>query len=1591
MLAACGAAAPPAEPERARIESAGTAAIVRDQVVTLVARTPAGVDSPVAEFRAIRFDDGSGPRDLSFRSWSRTSDQLRVDVVSPPDHEITVELMPDASGALRVRVSDRIRARAKVTELALVWTSLSADAPDEIEMPLVHAGPDGLATDAAFRAPIAFVRQGDAAFAVLPDLDALAAARPLPQALTVGGAERPSIRHALRAETQDGRMLRREVVGLEHTVQAFVAPRASTALRDLRNQLWLRHATPRLTASTDPLSALTLADAASSGIEELSRSPLRRTSRGGQELLAVVDPDDPDRSRELVRFGATSNALAAALAFELGGRREHRDDWRAVASRITAFALAAPRRGGLVPHALARSLPDGAEQWLAGDPHGPHPTAFAATDSARTGLHLIELAALQSEHASAIRAACAELARFFADNQAADGSIPAFFDGEYLRPLAEPVPAAASSGPAAFLARWSSFAGDAAMRRAAERAVRHIAESALPARDFADPSQAPLADRDTRLGHIDLLPLALAAIAATELAASDGESRDVALRLLDELAGLQQVWDPPWLGMRTFGGFARSNAGCVWNDGNTSLGATALLEGYLRFGRRIDLERGVAALRAALVQTTPFDAASGATGVAARHLAAAIASAERWSDELGQVAVDLGGDFALGVDGLLTAGFSRDANRISLRVASFAELDSLVRVRFHHAQVAPASITVNGVESREPRALLRDGVTVAPELLPKLEFRPPPMLVKDAAWRPIVRSHGAVPGPGTARLVVEARGRNVALPLVPDQADLLTTAAPFPTFGMAEGDELRAWVELDDRGFTLREPRSGARVVTIGAFTSIDPGDDLETALVGPDAGSSTVRFADGREFARRARRGESFAYRLELPGDASSLELRLRVAGALLVSTAIHGEVLLREAADTDHSPRDLEIRLADPRLWADGHLTMRFEPASDEPIELARIEYRGLGSTATAASAGEAVGPTAPEPSIELAVVPLVFGGESARSTEPLRQAVFGGDEYRLTPEPAPRPTFGSLARYVERASGGRTMLGGDIVEPLVAGVAIEALAANDPGALSALQDTIAGALHSFVIRHGHRPDVVLAVYEGTPHAALEGRRIESPDSAPIVLCSERESDGTFLSCGRLAYRLLASHFGFTDLSDPIHGNFGELSLDGAIDVHAGFAPAGPNLLKTSWATLVDVTHQFAPHALRLSPSLTGRTLLRIDVPPLDELGATLLETRPASSAPGDSGLSIYRLIPPGGEPTIHLLDGRSVQPRIWRISAARPAVRMPFEAGSAADLFRSASRLDARSSPVLATPFGEAPWQIDDLRIDARGDAAFSLRWLGIDVFDLEIGWRAGTSRAVAPLPADGVDRGVGAVERLRDGLRVALPDRDDAVVAGSTTLPQRATPLRLFGRIAAVDGGTVELVLRTSDRELSRSEFDAGGGDFRVDLPGSAMPTALTFVLRRTSGAPLVRFAHLTAVPRSGTEGELSLAALPSVTTIAGDGTRLGAVRTLKLDSFGRASLHVPAIVPAGNGLLRLVLGRAKGAVGELRISAELREANGKRRSRLIVDHAVPVGTGPRTVIAELPSTEERRVGFLELSAAGEPGQELAILEACLARG
>ena len=202
-------------------------------------------------------------------------------------------------------------------------------------------------------------------------------------------------------------------------------------------------------------------------------------------------------------------------------------------------------------------------------------------------------------------------ADFLLDIQAESGAIPSFIRMSDLR--AEPLLAAnvGSAASGAVLAQLGRITGNHRYLDAALRIARFIVHDVVRPRVWQDyevvfdSGAKPLGFYDrhthqyaqTTQGMVWTIALFHELFKATE----EKSWLEIAGEVVDYLSLFQQLWDPPFLSVRTFGGFPVGNSHPSWNDARTPLLATPFDDHFVLTGDPQYLERAVAAYRASFV------------------------------------------------------------------------------------------------------------------------------------------------------------------------------------------------------------------------------------------------------------------------------------------------------------------------------------------------------------------------------------------------------------------------------------------------------------------------------------------------------------------------------------------------------------------------------------------------------------------------------------------------------------------------------------------------------------------------------------------------------------------------------------------------------------------------------------------------------------------------------------------------------------------------------------------------------------------------------------------------------------------------------
>lgn len=1551
-------------------------------------------DVEIARLRGARLvlGDASGGRltqNLPFASWAQPEPtELELTCATSNGHTVTVEVNLTDDAEAHVRVLDDVAQRSRIYELTLDYEWLDPNAPDRMVSPYRSHRPELLAGDLTFRTPITFVRRGAAALALVPDLDVLERDRRIAQGVEILRAPRRVrhglISHRLADADAPAAFTRRgaapTIVGAErlqfaHYVSAVSDATPHRTLATVESALWRRTVARALgrgdavaprSESNDSVFEQVVSRVTSAAWCE--HSGVGGAAKAGSYSSRVRDAQ---ATRADAWFGLRRQALRTAYAELRFAERSGATSSRAAS--VAELALSSPRRSGLVPSRFVIDA-EGAQVWQPNDPAAPLPRHHQVSDAAVTALWLLELRGHLPDARHRIDELTGSLTRFLIQNQRASGSIPTFYDDDFLTPRRDVFDdRSPECGVAAlFLARYAEIHGDPQAEVAAQRALRFLGASIHPEATWPDSETLTGRERprDGVSGSLGLLYATRACFVAQALQ-PDAELIRLGAEFAERLASLQCVWSPNWIDVDLTGALRSDTHSLRVGDPRHALAADAFLRAYMATGRREFLQRGAVALRRGISlatagwtpwSETPEDSNWGRT--------TALAIAERLRDELGQAVVDFGGGFAEGLDAVWFEDVVVDGQRCAFRLLTEARFDAPVRVVFRNVPrtAAPFTIEVNGRPVGElTHEELAAGITLEPQRVPRFSFRPPSSIQHSAIWSPHAHYEGPL-RPGTKAWVefapIDADSAPERIPLEPSIAGTLS-ARQEPLIALDLGTEIEAElvVQTDD-GRVVHVPTDRPRRIRIGSMQCVDPGDADEPELLGEQR-TRIQRYATGREFARHIEPLGHATYRLPVAATAATLRLELDVTGAVHVTSGPH--VLHDDDGAT--GARTIEIRLSDPRLWrTDDALLLRIEPSGADPCAVAQVRYASEGSAPIVTDLISETGREA-DSRIRVAVVPLRVDGAPLRTDKSSLERIFFGDaEYRLTPEPNPRLTSGSVAQLVDRASGGISELRGSVLAPLRGAVS------DDP-----LRDVI-DALRAHIHEHplDALPSAVVCVHSGPRDFADDRQTIEVLPgvTVPVVFLSEESEDGSVLSSGTALLALLDRLYGLEPLGSQDTGNFGTLSLAATGGGHVPPRIAGLNLVRTGWAQFLRADPTLVKDNLLsvgIAPLERGRSVLRLPSAGLPGRGDLLIENCGQSSSDPwetNSGALFYRVLEPADAPTIWSGQARA-EARILRLSATRPAWSTPFQPADPDDLFRSNNFFDDTSRDVLATLHGEVFWSLRRIRTERDGTTRLWLEYLAEHPLrDRSIAWQHGADGSFAPIPSVR-ERGLGFVETGDNATTIRVGEPEGSTVRGVIELPERDQPLRLFGRVESTNS-SIELVVRVAD-ETMRCLLEPRTDSFQFDMPAGRETRATIDFVRRGEGTATCRLTDLVVVPRTLPRFPIRL---PTTDDVAlDDGTIHGRAGRATIGSNGRQRLSIPIVAPSRDAVLIVRAGVRPGGdpvtltarIGDTVLFEDATfEAKADRRALT-------------TIVAHLPHVES--VGTLELDLRGTPEGEL----------
>ena len=279
--------------------------------------------------------------------------------------------------------------------------------------------------------------------------------------------------------------------------------------------------------------------------------------------------------------------------------------WNIRADMMKELILGAPDFLGKGPAPAIYHFTSG--EWWCGVPRlGGGRDIFDLTASAETARWMLLWYRLLEKDGRLLERV-SRTADFFCELQADDGSFPTFIskDGQISGLLSH---SGQSGILSLLLCEMYRISKDKNLLDKIIKSCNFYISSIIPESKFHDfenffsCSEKPVGFMDIRTDIQPQNSLCLQWIADTLLNAYEftGEAKylDYGTRCLNRLSLYQQVWNPPYISLYTFGGFGVMNTDGEWNDTRQVLFSDTYFKAYRLSGKKEYFERGVAALRA---------------------------------------------------------------------------------------------------------------------------------------------------------------------------------------------------------------------------------------------------------------------------------------------------------------------------------------------------------------------------------------------------------------------------------------------------------------------------------------------------------------------------------------------------------------------------------------------------------------------------------------------------------------------------------------------------------------------------------------------------------------------------------------------------------------------------------------------------------------------------------------------------------------------------------------------------------------------------------------------------------------------------------
>ncbi len=411
------------------------------------------------------------------------------------------------------------------------------------------------------------------------------------------------------------------------------------------------------------------------------------------------------------------NSLRTAFGMYYWGQKNENRELCDISVSIKKLVLSSPDflDNGLIPGIYDY---DNKEWWCGVTRLGAGKDIYDLTASSHTAQWMLRWYRYLEKDERLIERA-GRIADYLLKVQNKDGSFPGYVDRSGK--VKELLNHSGQSGMASlFLTEYYRTTGDKKILDAIVKSCRFYIKEIIPVSKYHDfetffsCSYKPLDFYDKRTGQHAQNTLSLFWIAQTLLNAhtftKDREFLMWGLRCLDHLSLYQQVWNPPYLSLYTFGGFASMNTDGEWNDMRQVFFAELYMQAYLITGRSEYFQRGISALRAGYAllchplhkDINPLRYDSYSDGLAPENFAhngadgrthrsgfdwggGAVANAAALCRiNFGDLFVDLDRNGAFGIDGIVVKNFQSGRESISLEINEQTGIDRNIKVVFLH-------------------------------------------------------------------------------------------------------------------------------------------------------------------------------------------------------------------------------------------------------------------------------------------------------------------------------------------------------------------------------------------------------------------------------------------------------------------------------------------------------------------------------------------------------------------------------------------------------------------------------------------------------------------------------------------------------------------------------------------------------------------------------------------------------------------------------------------------------------------------------------------------------------------------------------------